>query len=145
MLLSIQVQFLDPYQNISSKIQHMSKVYKIQKILIQILILVLRKTHHFKKASCPRHSKDWTNHFFQEPKELGGLINKGNFIHKYLPKQMDIDKILEIIQRKVLKGTHLPIKIKEIQAGYLCSPYFKDLYLYLSQINFHLLNQQSEK
>ena len=46
---------------------------------------------------------------------------------------MDIDKILEIIQRKVLKGTHLPIKIKEIQAGYLCSPYFKDLYLYLSQ------------
>ena len=25
--------------------------------------------------------------FFQEPKELGDLINKGNFIHKYLPKQ----------------------------------------------------------
>ena len=46
---------------------------------------------------------------------------------------MDIDKILEIIKRKVLKGTHLPIKIKEIQAGYLYSPYFKDLYLYLSQ------------
>ena len=71
--------------------------------------------------------------FFQEPKELGDLINKGNFVHKYLPKQMDIDKILEIIQRKVLKGTHLPIEIKEIQAGYLCSPYFKDLYLYISQ------------
>ena len=46
---------------------------------------------------------------------------------------MDIDKILGIIQRKVLKGTHLLIKIKEIQAGYLCNPYFKDLYLYLSQ------------
>ena len=71
--------------------------------------------------------------FFQEPQELGNLVNKGNFVHKYLPKQTDIDKILEIIQRKVLKGTHLPIKIKEIQAGYLCSPYFKDLYLYLSQ------------
>ena len=27
----------------------------------------------------------------------------------------------------------MPIEIKEIQAGYLCSPYFKDLYLYLSQ------------
>ena len=71
--------------------------------------------------------------FFQEPKELEDLINKGNFVHKYLPKQMDIDKILKIIQRKVLKGTHLPIKIKEIQAGFMCSPYFKDLYLYLSQ------------
>ena len=33
----------------------------------------------------------------------------------------------------MLKGTHLPVKVKEIQAGYLCSPYFKDLYLYLSQ------------
>ena len=40
--------------------------------------------------------------FFQNPKELGDLINKGNFIHKYLPKQTDIDKILEVIQRKVL-------------------------------------------
>ena len=65
--------------------------------------------------------------FFQEPKDLGDLINKGNFVHKYLPKQTDIDKILKIIQRKVLKGTHLPIEIKAIQAGYLYSPYFKDL------------------
>ena len=28
---------------------------------------------------------------------------------------------------------HLPVKIKEIQAGYLSSPYFKDIYLYLAQ------------
>ena len=71
--------------------------------------------------------------FFQEPKELGDLINKEKVVHKYLPKQTDIDKMLEVIQRKVLKGTHLPIKIKEIQAGYLHSPHFKDIYLYLSQ------------
>ena len=45
---------------------------------------------------------------------------------------MDIDKILEVIQRKVLKGTHFLVKIKEMQAGYLHSSYFKDLYLYLS-------------
>ena len=50
-----------------------------------------------------------------------------------LRKQMDINKILQIIQRKVLKGSHLPIEIKEIQAGYLHSPYFKDIYQYLSQ------------
>ena len=50
-----------------------------------------------------------------------------------MPKQTHIDRILEIIQRKVLKGTHLPVKIKEIQAGYIHSPYFKNLYLYLSQ------------
>ena len=67
--------------------------------------------------------------FFQNPKELGDLLNKGNFIHKCLPKQMNIDKILEVMQRKVLKGTHLPMEVNEIQAGYLCSPYFKDIYL----------------
>ena len=86
--------------------------------------MVLKKTLHFRRASCPKHFRDQTNHFFQEPKELGNLINKGNLIHKYLPKQTDIDKILEVIQRKLLKGTHLPVKIKEIQAGYLHSLFF---------------------
>ena len=71
--------------------------------------------------------------FYQNPKELGDLINKENLIHKCLPKQTHVDKILEVIQRKVLKGTHLPVEIKEIQVGYLCSPYFKDLYQYLLQ------------
>ena len=40
---------------------------------------------------------------------------------------------MKVIQRKVLKGTHLPVTVKEIKAGYLNSPYFKDLYLYLTQ------------
>ena len=71
--------------------------------------------------------------FFQNPKELGEVINKENFIHKFLPRQADIDKILKIIQRKVLRGTHLPLEIREIQVGYLQSPYFKDLYQYLLQ------------
>ena len=71
--------------------------------------------------------------FFQEPQELNDLINTSNLIQKFLPKQADIDKILKVIQRKVLKGTHLPVEIKEIQAGYLNSPYFKDIYLYLAQ------------
>ena len=46
---------------------------------------------------------------------------------------MNIDKILKIIQQKVLKGTHLSVMIKEIQTGYLTSSYFKDTYLYLAQ------------
>ena len=33
----------------------------------------------------------------------------------------------------MLKGTHLCVTIREIQVGYLNSPYFKDLYLYLTQ------------
>ena len=49
-----------------------------------------------------------------------------------MPKQADIDKILKIIQCKVLKWLHLSVTVKEIQAGYLNSLYFKDIYLYLS-------------
>ena len=74
------------------------------------------------------------DHFYvQEPQELTDLIDTTKLIQKYLPKQMDVDKILDIIKRKVLKGMHLPLTIKEIQAGYLTSPYFKDLYWFLSQ------------
>ena len=61
------------------------------------------------------------------------MIDTSKLIEKFLPKQTDIDKILDIINRKVLKGTCLPLTITEIQAGYLTSPYFKDLYLYLVQ------------
>ena len=73
------------------------------------------------------------NSYLQKPQELTDLIDTTKLIQKYLPKQTDIDKILDIIKRKVLKGTLLPLTIKEIQAGYLTSPYFKDLYLFLSQ------------
>ena len=61
------------------------------------------------------------------------MVNTGRLVQKFLPKQADIDKILKIIQQKVLKGTHLSNMIKDIQAGYLISSYFKDIYLYLSQ------------
>ena len=50
-----------------------------------------------------------------------------------MPKQADIGKILDVIKRKVLEGICLPLTIKEIQAGYLTSPYFKDIFLYLAQ------------
>ena len=66
-----------------------------------------------------------------DPPELIDLVNTERIVQKYLPKQADIDRILKVIQRKVLKGTYLPLTIKEIQVGYLNSSYFKDLYLYL--------------
>ena len=41
--------------------------------------------------------------FFQNPRKLEDVINPDNLIHKFLPKQVDIDKILHVIQKKVLK------------------------------------------
>ena len=69
----------------------------------------------------------------QDPPELHDLIDTSKLIQKFLPKHVDINKILDVIKRKVLKGIHLLLTIKEIQAGYLTCPYFKDLYLYLKQ------------
>ena len=54
-------------------------------------------------------------------------------VPEILPKQADKNQMLKIIQRKVLKGTHLPVIVKEIEAGYIISPYLKDLYSYLAQ------------
>ena len=45
----------------------------------------------------------------------------GNLIQMFLPKQADIDKILNVILRKILKGTHLQVVRKKNQARYLAS------------------------
>ena len=93
----------------SINLHHFIKI-QIQLATILILIWILRKICHFKKASYLRQFKGQTSHFFQNPKELEDLIDKGNLTHRFLPKQTDIDKILQIIQGKVLKGTHLPVE-----------------------------------
>ena len=71
--------------------------------------------------------------YLEQPQELIKLVNTSKMVQKYLPRQADIEKILDIIKRKVLKGMHLPLTIKEIQPGYLTSSFFKDFYRYLAQ------------
>ena len=71
--------------------------------------------------------------YIEKPQELIDLVDTSKLVQKYLPKQTDIDKIIDIIKRKVLKETHLLLTIKEIQAGYLSSLYFKDIYKYMAQ------------
>ena len=63
--------------------------------------------------------------YLEQPQELIRLVNTSKFIQRHLPQQADIDKFLKVIKRKVLKGTHLPIIIKEIQACYLNSPFLR--------------------
>ena len=71
--------------------------------------------------------------YFERPQELIDLVNTTKLVQRYLRRQTDIHKVLDVIKRKVLKGTHLPLTIKEIQAGYLTSLHFKDIYIYLVQ------------
>ena len=65
--------------------------------------------------------------YLQESPELQEQVDIMNLVQRYWPQQADLDKVLKIIQRKVITGTHLPITVNEIQAGYLNIPYFKDV------------------
>ena len=82
---------------------------------------------------------------FQELKELNDSIDTGHVIQKYLPKQADIARILKVVQRKVFKGTHLPVEIKEIQARYLTSCHFKIFIYTCHRVNCPLLKHQLER
>ena len=67
------------------------------------------------------------------PPSLESQIKKEVIVHKFLPKQIDLERLLKHIQKKILKGTHLSTPVKDIKVGYLTSSHFKDIYLYLAQ------------
>ena len=65
---------------------------------------------------------------FEIPPVLEEMIPDGSLIHKHLPKQADIDKILTQINRKYHRRMHLPCSLKDMQAAYMQSPHFCDIY-----------------
>ena len=65
---------------------------------------------------------------FEIPPVLEEMIPDGSLIHKHLPKQADIDRILTQINRKYLRRMHLPCSLKDMQAAYMQSPHFCDIY-----------------
>jgi len=68
---------------------------------------------------------------FAKPPPLENIVDEENLIHKFLPRQKDIDKILNQIKNKVLRQTHLPTDLRDMEAAYLASPHFRDIYLHL--------------
>ena len=65
---------------------------------------------------------------FEIPPVLEEMVPDGPLIHKHLPKQCDIDKILTQINRKYLWRMHLPCNLKDMHAAYMQSPHFYDIY-----------------
>ena len=58
---------------------------------------------------------------------LEEMVPDGSLIHKHLPKQADIDKVLTQINRKCLRRMHLPCSVRDMQAAYMQSPHFCDI------------------
>ena len=65
---------------------------------------------------------------FEIPPVLEEMIPDGSLIHKHLPKQADVDKILTQINRKYLRRMHLPCSLRDMQAAYMQSHHFCDIY-----------------
>ena len=66
---------------------------------------------------------------FLLPPVLGDKITDSTLMHRYLPKQTDIDRNMEQINRKYLAKLQLPCSIIDMQAAYLTSPYLRNIYL----------------
>ena len=114
---------LDPFHKPSSLQQNTNKINQNSNINLDF-----EENSPFQEGVISETIQRPDKSFFQNPKALEDLIDKGNLMHRFLPNQTDNDKRLQIIQRKVLKGTQLLVEVKEIQVGYLHSPYFKDIY-----------------
>ena len=65
---------------------------------------------------------------FEIPPVLEEMIPDGALIHKHLPRQAHIDRIMIQINRKCLKRMHLPCSLKDMQSAYMQSPHFCDIY-----------------
>ena len=65
---------------------------------------------------------------FEIPPVLEEMIPDGALIHKHLPKQVDMDRILAQINRKYLRRMHLPCSLRDMQAAYMQSSHFCDIY-----------------
>ena len=66
---------------------------------------------------------------FLLPPMLGDQITDSTLIHRYLPRQADIDRIMNQVKRRYLTKLQLPCSLRDMQAAYLNSPHFKDIYL----------------
>ena len=70
---------------------------------------------------------------FELPSPLQDIVDPSKITHKFLPKQGEIDRLINQINKKVLRDTKLSMNLRDLRAAYLQSPHFRDIYLNLTQ------------
>ena len=55
-----------------------------------------------------------------------------SIIHKHIPRQSDIDKIVKNIERHVIYSIELPIQAQDLVKAYQHSTHFHDIYQYIT-------------
>ena len=65
------------------------------------------------------------------PPTLSEETKGKTILAKNLPKQTDIDRLLAVLNRKIVTRSRFPDGLKDLEAAYIQSAYFKDIYEYL--------------
>ena len=73
----------------------------------------------------------------QTPQALVPIDTPLSIIHKHIPRQSDIDKIVRNIETHVNHGLELPIQAQDLIKVYQTSTHFRDIYQYITDGNFY--------
>ena len=60
-----------------------------------------------------------------------------SIIHKHIPRQSDIDKIVKNIETHIIHSLELLIQAQDLIKAYQHSTHFHDIYQYITDGNFH--------
>ena len=75
---------------------------------------------------------------FELPPPLQDVVDPSKVTHKVLPRQGEIDRLINQINKKVLRDTKLSMNFRDLKAAYSTSPHFRHIYLNLTQNKVHL-------
>lgn len=59
-------------------------------------------------------------------------ISQNSILRRHIPRQTEIDKLLQVIKKRVLTGYNLPFNAREVKLHQQKDPHFKDIYAYVS-------------
>ena len=70
--------------------------------------------------------------YTQTPQALVPIDTPLSIIHKHIPRQSDIDKIVKNIETRIIHSLELPIQAQDPVKAYQHSTHFRDIYQYIT-------------
>ena len=71
----------------------------------------------------------------RQSSRLFKFIPNKSIFRRHVPKQVELNRFLEELKRKVIHDYNIPVTVKELRAEYPRSPYFGDIYKYITKEN----------
>ena len=81
-------------------------------------------------SSSDQTHRDIPPELYEPPKPLMTKVN--NVVANHVPKQKELDRMMDVIKRKIIRDYNLPINMKRLKTEQETSPFFKPIYDYLA-------------